>query len=62
MQPQPAIERRFCDVLVLGAGLAGMRAAVAAKSLHPRLDVALLTASSKPSGSSFANRNDALGV
>jgi L-aspartate oxidase len=62
MTTRSTIEQRSCDVLVLGAGLAGLRAAVAAKALDPALDVVVLTASSRPSGSSFANRNDALGV
>jgi len=55
-------QRRVCDVLVLGAGLAGLRAAIAAKSRRPRLKVAVLTVAASPSGSSFANLNNALGV
>lgn len=49
-------------VLVLGAGLAGMRAAWAAKEAAPGLDVTLVSPRKGPSGSSFANRNNALGV
>lgn len=53
---------RQCDVLVLGAGLAGLRAAWAAKESDPRLRVLLVSPRSTPSGSSFANRNNALGM
>lgn len=49
-------------VLVLGAGLAGMRAAWAAKEAAPGLAVTLISPRKGPSGSSFANRNNALGV
>lgn len=49
-------------VLILGAGLAGMRAALSAKESAPGLDVLLVCPRSAPSGSSFANRNNALGV
>lgn len=51
-----------CDVLVLGTGLAGMRAAWAAKAADPRLRVTLVSPRRAPSGSSFANRNNALGM
>lgn len=51
-----------CDVLVLGAGLAGLRAAWAAKQHAPNLRVVIATPSAGPSGSSFANRNNALGM
>ncbi|MDR3641899.1 MAG: FAD-binding protein [Humidesulfovibrio sp.] len=51
-----------CDVLVLGAGLAGMRAAWAVKETDPRLRVLLVSPRRAPSGSSFANRNNALGL
>ncbi len=50
------------DVLVLGAGLAGMRAAWAAKQAAPSARVLFVSPRRRPSGSSFANRNDALGV
>lgn len=49
-------------VLVLGAGLAGMRAAWAAKEAAPGIDVTLVCPRKGLSGSSFANRNNALGV
>ncbi len=49
-------------VLILGAGLAGLRAALAAKEAAPRLDVLLVSPRKGPSGSSFANRNNALGM
>lgn len=66
MPPAPPSPRLFgsrsCDVLVLGAGLAGMRAAWAAKAADPRLRVTLVSPRRVPSGSSFANRNDALGM
>lgn len=51
-----------CDVLVLGAGLAGLRAAWAAKQQAPHLRVVIATPAAGPSGSSFANRNNALGM
>ena len=50
------------DVLVLGAGLAGLRAAWAAREAAPHLRVTLLSPFARPSGSSFANRNNALGM
>jgi len=51
-----------CDVLVLGAGLAGMRAAWAAQEADARLRVVLVSPRKAPAGSSFANRNNALGM
>jgi len=60
--PAAATADHACHVLVLGAGLAGMRAAWAAKEAAPALSVTLLCPHRKPSGSSFANRNNALGV
>ncbi|MHC1753593.1 FAD-binding protein [Humidesulfovibrio sp.] len=54
--------RSTCHVLVLGAGLAGMRAAWAAKEAAPGLDVTLVCPRKGPSGSSFTNRNNALGI
>ncbi|MGE4265356.1 MAG: FAD-binding protein [Desulfovibrio sp.] len=62
MPPAAATADHACHVLVLGAGLAGMRAAWAAKEAAPALSVTLLCPHRKPSGSSFANRNNALGV
>jgi L-aspartate oxidase len=50
------------DILVLGAGLAGLRAAIAAGSSAPGLRVTLASPQRRPSGSSFANRNNALGM
>ncbi|MBU1040788.1 MAG: FAD-binding protein [Proteobacteria bacterium] len=50
------------DILVLGAGLAGLRAAIAAKHPAPGLRVTVVSPCQRPSGSSFANRNNALGV
>ena len=50
------------DILVLGAGLAGLRAALAAKEFAPALRVTLVSPRARPSGSSFANRNNALGM
>ncbi|MDP3427089.1 MAG: FAD-binding protein, partial [Humidesulfovibrio sp.] len=49
-------------ILVLGAGLAGLRAAIAAKESAPSLRVTLVSPRQRPSGSSFANRNNALGM
>ncbi|WP_051141970.1 FAD-dependent oxidoreductase [Paucidesulfovibrio longus] len=50
------------DVLILGAGLAGLRAAWAAAEACPGLEVTLATLLPGPSGSSFANRNGNLGM
>jgi len=50
------------DILVLGAGLAGLRAAIAAREAAPFLRVTLISPRRRPSGSSFANRNNALGM
>ena len=50
------------DILVLGAGLAGLRAAIAARRSAPGLRVTLVSPRQSPSGSSFANRNNALGM
>jgi len=57
-----ATDHARCDVLVLGAGLAGMRAAWAAKQSRPHLRVVLVSPRRAPSGSSFANGNNALGM
>lgn len=54
--------RMDCDVLVLGAGLAGLRAARAACEAVPGLRVVVASPRKGPSGSSFANRNNALGM
>lgn len=50
------------DVLILGSGLAGLRAAWAAREAAPNLTVTVAGLGTGPSGSSFANRNDALGM
>ncbi len=50
------------DILVLGAGLAGLRAAIAAREAAPTLRVTLVSPHARASGSSFANRNNALGM
>ncbi|GAB6905305.1 Fumarate reductase/succinate dehydrogenase flavoprotein domain protein [Desulfosarcina cetonica] len=50
------------DVLVLGSGLAGLRAAWAALETDPRLNVTVVSQTSGPSGSSFANMNNRLGM
>ena len=55
-------ERRVADVLILGGGLAGLRAALAAVTAQPSCRVVVVTAGEGPSGSSFANPNDALGM
>jgi len=49
-------------ILVLGAGLAGLRAALSAREAEPNLRVTLVSPCQRPSGSSFANRNNALGM
>ncbi len=51
-----------CDVLVLGAGLAGLRAAWAALEAAPGADVAVAAPLAGPSGSSFANLQGRLGL
>jgi len=50
------------DVLVLGGGLAGLRAAFGCLEAAPKLRVLVLSLVPVPTGSSFANRNDALGI
>ena len=52
------------DVLIIGAGLSGLRAAWSAKSTEPRTDVLLVDNQemAQPSGSSFTNGNNALGM
>ena len=63
MPPQHSLDSTLdCDVLVLGAGLAGLRAALAAKQAAARLRVVLVSPHLRPAGSSFANRNNALGL
>ena len=53
---------RECDVLVVGAGLAGYRAGLSALGKSRDLTVRLATLSRGPSGSSFTNSNNALGM
>jgi L-aspartate oxidase len=53
---------RDCDLLVLGAGLAGLRAALAALEAAPGLHVDIVSATAGPAGSSFANANGRLGM
>jgi L-aspartate oxidase len=60
--PLPIPDSLATDVLVLGAGLAGLRAAWAAKQAAPRARVLLVALRETPSGSSFANANNALGM
>ncbi len=50
------------DVLVLGAGLAGLRAAWAARQARPGALVLVAAPLAGPSGSSFANANGRLGL
>ena len=56
------ITRHETDVLVLGAGLAGLRAAWAALAENPGTSVTVISAGHGPSGSSFANLHDRLGM
>lgn len=57
-----AIQRINTDILVLGTGLAGMKAAVSALKTRRVRDVMLVSNVAGPSGSSFSNINDALGM
>ena len=50
------------DVLILGAGLAGLRAAWAALETAPDLSVHVVSLRHGPAGSSFTNRNNRLGM
>lgn len=50
------------DVLVLGAGLAGLRAAWAAAAARPAAAVAVVMPGGRPGGSSFCNVNGRLGI
>lgn len=50
------------DVLVLGAGLAGLRAGIAALENRPGASVLCLSQAHGASGSSFSNEYDALGM
>ena len=58
-----SLPRRLAvDVLVLGAGLAGLRAAVSCLEASPGLSLAVASLTDSPAGSSFANQNNALGM
>ena len=50
------------DILILGAGLAGLRTALSASTSAPSKCVTIVSSSTKPNGSSFANRNNCLGM
>jgi L-aspartate oxidase len=50
------------DILILGAGLAGLRAAISASISAPAKRITIVSLSTEPSGSSFANRNNCLGM
>lgn len=50
------------DILVLGAGLAGLRAALSAHRHAPEAHITIVCAGSGPTGSSFTNRNNCLGM
>ncbi|MBF0481207.1 MAG: FAD-binding protein, partial [Desulfovibrionaceae bacterium] len=58
----PAPPVHLTDILILGAGLAGLRAAWAAKQAAPGARVLVVSLRAGPSGSSFANVNNALGM
>ncbi len=60
--PMTTPNTRSCDVLVAGSGLAGLRAGISTLEENPRLQVVLVTRSQGPSGSSFTNRNNRLGM
>lgn len=53
---------KSCDVLVVGAGLAGLRAGITALSHSRDLNVRIASLGRGPSGSSFTNPNHALGI
>ena len=50
------------DVLVIGAGLAGFRAAFAAKQTNPAAEVVIVCPTKAPQGSSFMNVHNQLGI
>jgi L-aspartate oxidase len=58
----PHASRQRFDLIVLGAGLAGLRAALSALEADPSLTVGVVSPSAGPSGSSFANFHDQLGM
>lgn len=56
------VEIHDTDILILGSGLAGLRAALSVYQADPNLRITVVSASSGPSGSSFTNRNNCLGM
>lgn len=63
MKSRKAMEKIKCDVLVIGGGAAGSRAAYEAKRSHPRLDVVLaLDGKHGSSGSSNLIASESLGI
>lgn len=53
---------KHCDVLVVGSGLSGLRAGISARHEDNSLSVLLVSNGKGPSGSSFTNRNQCLGM
>ncbi|MFA6011719.1 MAG: FAD-binding protein [Desulfobacteraceae bacterium] len=53
---------KHCDVLVVGSGLSGLRAGISALHEDNSLSVLLVSNGKGPSGSSFTNRNQCLGM
>lgn len=53
---------KHCDVLVVGSGLSGLRAGISALHEDNALSVLLVSNGNGPSGSSFTNRNQSLGM
>jgi len=53
---------KYCDVLVVGSGLSGLRAGTSALHENNLLSVLLVSNGEGPSGSSFTNRNQSLGM
>jgi len=56
------LEKRRTDIIVVGAGLAGIRAALAAKMTDSTARITLVSPSSTPHGSSFLNVHNRLGI
>jgi L-aspartate oxidase len=50
------------DILIIGSGLAGLRAGIAALETGAGKEVTIVTSGNGPSGSSFTNINNALGI
>lgn len=53
---------KHCDVLVVGSGLSGLRSGISALHEDNALSVLLVSNGKGPSGSSFTNRNQCLGM